>query len=110
MPTGLETSRRPNSKTLGDLVGRELGARFEAVVAGPDGGMDGRHAKGDAGIILQAKHYAGSTHAALKSEIKRERSSIDRVAPTRYVLATSRGAHADAEERTRCSERPVSEK
>jgi len=39
---------------------------------------------------LQAKHYAGSTHAALKSEIKRERSSIDRLAPTRYVLATSR--------------------
>jgi|SRR5580700_897417 hypothetical protein len=73
-----------------DLVGRELGVRFEAFVAGPDGGMDGRHAKGGAGIILQAKHYVGSTHAALKSEIRREGSSIDRLAPTRYVLATSR--------------------
>jgi hypothetical protein len=28
-----------------DLVGRELGVRFEAFAAGPDGGMDGRHAK-----------------------------------------------------------------
>jgi hypothetical protein len=73
-----------------DLVGRELGVRFEAFAAGPDGGMDDRHAKGGARIILQAKHYAGSTHAALKSEIKRERSSIDHLAPTRYVLATSR--------------------
>src|SRR6266849_5165616 len=73
-----------------DLIGRELGVRFEAFAAGPDGGMDGRHAKGGAKIILQAKHYAGSTYAGLKSEIKRERSSIDRLAPTRYVLATSR--------------------
>jgi DNA polymerase III delta prime subunit len=73
-----------------DLIGRELGVRFEAFAAGPDGGMDGRHAKGGAKIILQAKHYAGSTYAALKSEIKRERSSIDRLAPTHYVLATSR--------------------
>jgi hypothetical protein len=73
-----------------DLVGRELGVRFEAFAARPDGGMDDRHAKGGARIILQAKHYAGSTHAALKSEIKRERSSIDHLAPTRYVLATSR--------------------
>jgi hypothetical protein len=73
-----------------DLIGRELGVRFEAFAAGPDGGMDGRHAKGGAKIILQAKHYAGSTYAGLKSEIKRERSSIDGLAPTRYVLATSR--------------------
>ncbi|MET4037970.1 MULTISPECIES: restriction endonuclease [unclassified Bradyrhizobium] len=47
-----------------DLVGRELGVRFEAFAAAPDGGMDGRHAKGGAKIILQAKHYAGSTYPA----------------------------------------------
>jgi hypothetical protein len=29
-----------------DLNGREFGVRFEAFAAGPDGGMDGRHAKG----------------------------------------------------------------
>ena len=71
-----------------DLIGREFGVRFEAFAAGPDGGMDGRHAKGVPGY-LHAKHYADFTHAALKSEMKRERSSIDRLAPTRYVLATS---------------------
>lgn len=70
-----------------DLAGRELG---EAFAAGPDGGIDGRHAKGAARIVLQATHYAGSTHAALESEIKRERSSTNRLAPTRYVLATAR--------------------
>jgi DNA polymerase III delta prime subunit len=73
-----------------DLVGRELGIRFEAFAAGPDGGMDGRHAKGENAIILQAKHYGGSPYSALKAEIRRERPSIDRLSPARYVLATSR--------------------
>lgn len=73
-----------------DLLGRELGIRFEAFTAGPDGGIDGRHAKGDHSVILQAKHYAGSSFAGLKSAMKRERTSIDRLSPTRYLLATSR--------------------
>src|ERR1700674_2118031 len=50
-----------------DLVGRELGVRFEAFAAGPDGGMDGRHAKSGATTILQAKHYAGATYASLSN-------------------------------------------
>jgi hypothetical protein len=73
-----------------DLIGRELGLRFEAFAAGPDGGMDGRHARSGATTILQAKHYPGSTYAALKSEMKRERASIDRLSAGRYVFATSR--------------------
>lgn len=71
-----------------DLIGRELGFRFEAFSAGPDGGIDGRHAKGRL-TVLQAKHYAGSEYAALKSQMKRERPSIDKVSPQRYILATS---------------------
>jgi hypothetical protein len=73
-----------------DLVGRELGIRFEAFAAGPDGGMDGRHAKGGTAVILQAKHYGRSPYSALKAEIRRERPSIDRLSSDRYVLATSR--------------------
>jgi hypothetical protein len=73
-----------------DLVGRELDVRFEAFAAGPDGGIDGRHAIGHGATFLQAKHYVGSTYAALKSKMKRERASIDRLSPTRYILTTSR--------------------
>lgn len=73
-----------------DLVGREMGVRFEAFAAGPDGGIDGRHAAGDGATILQAKHYAGSSYAVLKSQMKRERASIDRLSPARYILTTSR--------------------
>ena len=73
-----------------DLVCRELGVRFEAFAPGPDGGIDGRHATGSGAIILQAKHYAGSTYAALRSKMKRERKAIDRLSPARYILTTSR--------------------
>jgi hypothetical protein len=73
-----------------DLVGRELHMRFEAFGPGPDGGVDGRHAKGRFATILQAKHYGGSPFTILLSAMKRERRAIDRLAPARYVLATSR--------------------
>lgn len=73
-----------------DLVGRELGLRFEAFAAGPDDGADGRHSAGDESTILQAKHYVGSSFAALKASMKRERASIDRLSCSRYILATSR--------------------
>ncbi|MBR9971895.1 restriction endonuclease [Magnetospirillum sulfuroxidans] len=75
-----------------DLIGEELGVRFEAFCAGPDGGIDGRHAPGAAkgSIVLQAKHMERSTFAALKAVMRKERASIDKLGPSRYVLATSR--------------------
>ncbi len=73
-----------------DLIGKEIGVRFEAFCAGPDGGIDGRHSQCDGGkIILQAKHYEGSPPSKLKAAMRRERKSIDSLAPGRYVLATS---------------------
>ncbi|MFC0804734.1 TIR domain-containing protein [Ensifer sp. P24N7] len=71
------------------LAGRALGVRFEAFPAGPDDGIDGRHATADGDIVLQAKHYGRSSFSALKSTMKRERASIDALKPHRYVLVTS---------------------
>jgi hypothetical protein len=62
-----------------DLVGRELGIRFEGFCAGPDGGMDGRHAVAKNLCILQAKHYVGSTFSTLKAEMKRARAAISQL-------------------------------
>jgi len=72
-----------------DLIGREEGLRFEAFCAGPDGGIDGRHAQANGNVILQAKHYEGSPFGKLTAIMKRERFSIDKLAPVRYILATS---------------------
>ncbi|MGI4793154.1 MAG: ATP-binding protein, partial [Janthinobacterium lividum] len=72
-----------------DLVGRELGIRFEAFGPGPDGGMDGRHSTCDGTTVLQAKHYRGSGFPALAREMRRERAAVRALAPERYLLATS---------------------
>lgn len=72
-----------------DLIGKEEGLRFEAFCAGPDGGIDGRHAQASGNVILQAKHYEGSPFSKLTAAMKRERLSIDKLAHTRYILATS---------------------
>ena len=73
-----------------DLIDCEMGVRFEAFGAGPDGGADGRHAVGGKSIVLQAKHYVRSTFSSLVATMKRERASIGGLAPQRYILATSR--------------------
>lgn len=72
-----------------DLIGAELGIRFESFAPGPDGGMDGRHAKGSSCIILQAKHYADSSHSTLKSALRREAQKIHKIKMSRYIIATS---------------------
>jgi DNA polymerase III delta prime subunit len=73
-----------------DLIGRELGVRFEAFAPGPDGGVDGRHATAAGTTILQAKHYPRPTSGTLLARMRRERASINRLAPSRYILVTSR--------------------
>lgn len=73
-----------------DLIGRELQIRFEAFAAGPDGGMDGRHAAvTGTRIVLQAKHYAGSRYTTLRSKMNAERKTIDKLNSNRYILVTS---------------------
>ncbi|WP_413062091.1 restriction endonuclease [Sphingomonas carotinifaciens] len=72
-----------------DVAGQTAGCRFEAFGPGPDGGIDGRHAKSGAAIILQAKHYRVSGFSALAREMRRERAGIDTLSPSRYILVTS---------------------
>ncbi|WP_332774164.1 hypothetical protein [Phenylobacterium sp.] len=73
-----------------DLLGAELGVRFEGFTAGPDGGIDGRHATSSGDIILQAKHYSRSGFARLANAMGKERAAVEKLKPTRYLLATSR--------------------
>ena len=72
-----------------DLIGRDIDLRFERFGDGPDGGVDGRHAKGPKRIILQAKHYNLSGFSQLERAMREERSKVDRLEPSRYILSTS---------------------
>lgn len=72
-----------------DIAQAELKMRFEAFGPGPDGGIDGRHAKNGKSTILQAKHYHRSTFSNLKRAIKIESSKISLLNPSRYLLFSS---------------------
>ncbi|QZN92014.1 restriction endonuclease [Idiomarina abyssalis] len=72
-----------------DLLGEELGVRFEAFAEGRDEGMDGRYSSGEEHVVLQAKHYVRSSFATLKSKMAREREVVASLAPSKYILVTS---------------------
>lgn len=72
-----------------DLAQALIGVRFEAFGPGPDGGMDGRHAKSGKTTILQSKHYLKSSFADLKKAIRSEIKKVKRLKPSRYILITS---------------------
>ena len=72
-----------------DLAKAETGTRFSAFGPGPDGGVDGRHSKGDNQTILQCKHYLRSSFSQLKSALIKDVSKIAALNPKRYLLFTS---------------------
>lgn len=72
-----------------DLAQAETGHRFSAFGPGPDGGIDGRHSKGDQTIILQCKHYLRSSFSDLKAVLKKEIVKIEKLRPSRYLFFTS---------------------
>ena len=69
----------------------ETGNRFSAFGPGPDGGIDGRHSKGDNSTILQCKHYQRSSFSGLKTALRKEVEKLKKLspAPTRYLFFTS---------------------
>ncbi len=76
----------------GDLLGVKLGRRFERTPRGPDGGIDLRSPDGAADlVVLQAKHYCGSTWSQLKSAVKAEAKRLPfmQPQPSSYWLITS---------------------
>jgi DNA polymerase III delta prime subunit len=72
-----------------DLLAAATRLRFERFAEGADGGMDGRHSKADGDIILQAKHYKGSTWSDLRAAVKKEATNVARLDPGQYYLTTS---------------------
>lgn len=74
-----------------DLLQAEMGIRLESFSMGPDSGIDFRFRSTPTNLtIVQCKHYADSGFSSLLSTLRRkERPKIDKLSPSRYVLATS---------------------
>ena len=75
-----------------DLLQKPLGVRLESFTAGRDSGIDFRYRTKTDTLIVQVKHYADSGYDALVRVLKqKERSKLEALKPTRYILATSVG-------------------
>jgi hypothetical protein len=80
---------------VADLLGAELGTRFETFPRGRDGGIDLRARKKRRLHVVQCKHYAGSTFSKLRTAAKREPAHFLDAVPDRYTFVTSRPLTAD---------------
>lgn len=74
-----------------DLLSTVHGHRFERFKPGKDAGVDGRYFKPDGTeVILQCKHWLATPLERLFTHLERvERPKIEKLAPTRYILAVS---------------------
>jgi hypothetical protein len=72
-----------------DLLQADLGVHLESFGPGRDQGIDFRHAHGTRQLIVQAKHYPESGLNGLLRVAKSEAAKVLKLAPDRYILATS---------------------
>jgi hypothetical protein len=70
-----------------DLLQADLGISFESFGPGADKGIDLRYAIGAKKIIVQAKRYVDSSFSSLLRELRAERLKVERLKPSRYILA-----------------------
>jgi hypothetical protein len=76
-----------------DLLQKDLNLTLESFKSGRDEGIDLRYSKDSKGaLIVQCKHYIGSTLRKLIHGLKtEEREKVHKLQPGRYLLATSLG-------------------
>ncbi len=73
-----------------DLLEERLGVGIESFSPGPDSGIDLRFEDAGGSGVIQCKHWIDSGYSALLSELKRvEVEKVRRLAPRRYMIATS---------------------
>ena len=75
-----------------DLLQCELALTLQSFKSGRDGGVDLRYSRPhEQVIVVQCKHYAGSSVEALIAHLKKEAMKVAKLRPKRYIVATSLG-------------------
>jgi hypothetical protein len=74
-----------------DLLQARDGIVLESFKSGRDLGIDFRHASSTDNIVVQCKHYVGTGLRGLMSDLRNEAVKVEKIQPTRYILATSVG-------------------
>jgi len=76
-----------------DLLQRELKITLESFKTGRDQGIDFRYSTNPSSkVIVQAKHFLGSSYATLFNHLKNsELQKVKNLSPSRYILTTCKG-------------------
>lgn len=72
-----------------DLLEAEYHWRLEAFGRGRDGGIDLRASTAEGKVVVQCKHYLGSSFSNLRSSARGEVPKMDKEKPDRYLFVTS---------------------
>ncbi|MFE2937560.1 restriction endonuclease [Streptomyces sp. NPDC059255] len=72
-----------------DLLEAEYRWRLEAFGRGRDGGIDLRASTAVGKVVVQCKHYLGSSFSDLRASARREVPKMDKEKPDRYLFVTS---------------------
>jgi hypothetical protein len=72
-----------------DLLEAEYRWRLEAFGRGRDGGIDLRASTAAGKVVVQCKHYIGSSFSDLRASARREVPKMDKEKPDRYLFVTS---------------------
>lgn len=75
-----------------DIFEERLGKRLETFATGADGGVDLRYLSPDSGelVVVQCKHWARSGRSKLIRHMEEvEAEKVRKLAPSRYLIATS---------------------
>lgn len=81
---------------VNDLLSKILCQKVERFKQGRDKGIDGRlYTVDGTNIIIQSKHYLGSSFSTLKSHLKKtERPKLEKLDISRYIFVTSQGLNS----------------
>ncbi|MEW2708531.1 restriction endonuclease [Streptomyces koyangensis] len=72
-----------------DLLAAEYHWRLEAFGRGRDGGIDLRAKAPEGKVVVQCKHYLGSSFKDLRASARREVPKMNKEKPDRYLFVTS---------------------
>lgn len=72
-----------------DIMQEQLGEELFTFSRGVDAGVDICDKEKNPTIIIQAKHYVGSTYSQLKASLKKEVTKVQQQHPEKYFICTS---------------------
>ena len=77
-------------KLCRDIMQVKTGKQLHTFASGPDGGVDLTDDSHSHNIVVQVKHYWGSSFSTIKRDLEKEVEKVRRLAPKQYYICVSK--------------------